>query len=144
MKKTMITIIIIIAIIVSTITYVLYNYNTARNNAQRKNAEYTKYLDKEVTGAEVATLINKAVDNNIANKVETDKKSNYTNNNENSINIDIKFIDNDETYRMETIYKNGTDNFMQYYNSIKFKCTKIEYHKENGQVSYMYIEQTSV
>lgn len=144
MKKIGMVIITIVVIVVSTIVYVIYNYNTSTNNAQRKNAEYVNYLDKEVTGAEIATLINKAVDNNKANKVETDKNGNYINNNKNSINIDIKFLDNDETYRMEKIYKNGTDTFMQYYNSIKFKCMNIEYHKKTGQVSYMYIEQTSV
>ena len=143
MKKIGMIIITIVVIVVSTIAYVIYSYNISKNNAQRKNAEYVDYLDKEVTGAEIATLINKAVDSNKANKVETDKNGNYINNNKNSINIDIKFLDNDETYRMETIYKNGTDTFMQYYNSIKFKCMNIEYH-QTGQVSHMYIEQASV
>ncbi len=144
MKKITITIIIIAIIIVSTICYFIYNYNMSNNIAQRENAEYVNYLDKEVTGAEIATIINKAINKNILNKVETDNKGNYISNNKNSINIDIKFIDNDETYRMETLYNNGIDTFVQYYNSIKFKCMKIEYHKETGQVSYMYIEQASV
>ena len=144
MKKIAMTIIIIFTIIVSTIFYILYNYNLSKNNAQRKNAEYTNYSNKEITGAELATIINKAIDNNKSNQVETKKNGNYIENDENSINIDIKFIDNDETYRMEAIYKNGTDTFMQYYNSIKFKCMNIEYHKKTGQVSYMYFEQVTV
>ena len=33
------------------------------------------------------------------------------------------------------------DKFVQYYNQIKFKCTKIEYHKSTDKVKYMLIEQ---
>ena len=80
----------------------------------------------------------------IYTKNETDDNGNYINNESNSINIDIKFMDNDQTYRMETLYNNGIDEFMQYYNNIKFKCMQIDYHKSTGNVSYMYIEQISV
>ena len=143
MKNFTIIILIVIAII-STIVYVLFNYNTISNRAQRKNLEYESYCNKEITGADVASLMNKAIDNNEANNVEKDEKGNYKDNGKNSINIDIKFIDNDETYRMETFYKNGVDTFVEYYNSIKFKCTNIKYHEGTKQVSYMYIEQTSI
>ena len=50
-------------------------------------------------------------------------------------------LDTDETYNMETIYKGGMDKFVQYYGSIKFKCTKIEYHNKTQKVKYMLIEQ---
>ena len=103
MKKILIFLLIVIAII-STIVYVLFSYNTINNRAQRKNLEYESYKNKEITGADVASLMNKAIDNNEVNKVEKDEKGNYKDNGKDSINIDIKFIDNDETYRMETIY----------------------------------------
>ena len=134
----------IVIAIISTIVYVLFSYNTINNRAQRKNLEYESYKNKEITGADVASLMNKAIDNNEVNKVEKDEKGNYKDNGKDSINIDIKFIDNDETYKMETLYNNGVDTFVEYYNTIKFKCTNIKYHKSTKQISYMYIEQISI
>ena len=144
MKKFIICFIIIVIIIVAVISYIYFNYIASSNNAKRNNLEYTSYYDRELTAGDVASLINKAMNNNIEHNVEKDQNGNYNNNDNDSINIDIKFIDNDKTYRMETIYNNGTDTFMQYYNSIKFKCMKIDYHAQTGNVSYMYIEQASV
>ena len=65
----------------------------------------------------------------------------YIDNKSNSINIDVKIIDNDKIYTMETLYNGGMENFIQYYNQIKFKCTIIEYHKDTNKVKYMLFEQ---
>ena len=118
-------------------------YHTIENaQLQKENEFYENYYKKEINGADIGTLINKAIDNNKKNNVETDKKGNYINNKENSINIDFKMIDDDDKiYNMEMFYKNGIMNFAQYYRNIYFKCTKIEYHEKTGKVSYMYIEQ---
>ena len=143
MKKVLIFLLIVIAII-TTVSYIYLNKVADSNVAKRENLEYTNYLNKEVMGSEIATLINKAIDSNIANSVEIDENGNYKDNENNSINIDIKFIDNDQTYKMEALNKSGLDNFMKYYNTIKFKCMKIDYHKATGKVKYIYIEQVSV
>lgn len=42
---------------------------------------------------------------------------------------------------MEMFYNAGTEQFVEYYRNIKFKCSKIEYHKNTGRVKYMYFEQ---
>ena len=49
--------------------------------------------------------------------------------------------DNEKTYKMETIYNKGTEEFMQYYGNIQFKCSKIEYHQSTGKVKYLLFEQ---
>ena len=103
--------------------------------------EYTNYYKKQVMGGEIATLINKAIDKNKENNVETDENGNYINNENNSINIDIKRIDVDKTYSMETIYDSGMDKFVQFYGEITFKCTKLEYHNLTNRVKYMLFEQ---
>ena len=141
--KKILFIFIIVIVIVSTISYIYLNYKASSNVAKRENIEYTNYYNKEITGADVATIINKAMNNNEVKDVEKDEKGNYKNNDEDSIIIDIRFIDNDKVYKMESIYNGGTENFIEFYSSIKFKCTKMEYHKKTGQVSYMYIEQIS-
>ena len=143
MNKIAIVILLIVIIIVSTIGYIAFSFNNQKNMADRKNMEFSNYFDKKITGAEVATMINKAMNSNAENQVEKDEKDNYKDNNKNSINIDIKFIDNDKTYRMEAIYKNGTDTFMQYYNSINFKCMDVKYHESTGQIQCIYIEQAA-
>ena len=52
----------------------------------------------------VTTLINKAIDTNEQNEVKKDNKGRYLDNEVNSINIDIKFIDDDVTYNIEKIF----------------------------------------
>ena len=52
-------------------------------------------------------------------------------------------LDNEKTYNMETFYGGGMDKFVQYYNEIKFKCTKLEYHKETKKVKYLLFEQVT-
>ena len=83
------------------------------------------------------------IDNNKKNGVQQDEKGIYINNQENSINIQIEITDNDTLYDMETLYNGGMENFVKYYNKIKFKCTKIEYHPKTKRISYLYFEQIS-
>ena len=140
MKKIAIFFIVIIVIIVS-IFYAYINYQKKSDEIHKYNFLFENCYNKEIYGAEVATIINKAMDNNYKNKIEKDSSGNYIENDENSIKIDIKMIDNDTTYNMETIFNGGISTFTTYYTQIKFKCTKIEYHKKTQLVKYMLFEQ---
>ena len=64
----------------------------------------------------------------------------FKENNINSIKIDLKMLDRDKVYNMETIYSGTMEKFAEMYTGIKFKCTKIDYH-ENGKIKYLLIEQ---
>ena len=99
MKKIAVFFIIIIAI-VSSITYLYFNYKASYNSAQKENAKFEMYKDKEILGSELTTIINKAVDTNEKNEVRKDNKGKYIDNGTNSINIDIKFIDDDVIYNI--------------------------------------------
>lgn len=141
MKKVIVFFIIII-IIVSIISYMYLNYKFNYQNAKKDNLIFEIYKDQEIYGTDLATIINKAVDNNITNEIEKDNKGKYINNDNNSINIDIKMLDDDGTiYNMEKIYNGGTSTFVQYYSQIKFKCTKLEYHQKTNKVKYLLFEQ---
>lgn len=140
MKKIAIFFFIIIVIIVG-ISYIYLNYKANYYEAKKENNQFESYYNQEFYGADVVSIINKAIDNNLTNKVEKDNKGKFIDNNINSIKIDIKMLDNDKIYDMETLYAGGMDKFIQYYNEIKFKCTKIEYHKANNKVKYIFIEQ---
>lgn len=140
MKKFIIFLIVIL-IIISYITYLYLDYRADIKSAQYDNMKYEKYLDKEVNANIVASIINRAVDNNIREEVQKSNNGVYIDNQKSSINVQIKFLDNDKTYDMETLYNDGMDNFIKYYNQIDFKCTKIDYHKDTGRVKYMLFEQ---
>ena len=140
MKKLAIFFLIIIVIIVG-ISYIYLNYKANYYQAKKENNQFESYYNQEFYGANVVTIINKAIDNNLTNAVGRDNKGKFIENDTNSIKIDIKMIDNDTIYDMETLYAGGMDKFVQYYNQIKFKCTKIEYHSTNGKVKYLFIEQ---
>ena len=142
MKKLSIFFLIIIIIIVG-MSYLYLNYKANYYETKKENYQFSSYEGQEIYGAEVATLVNKAVDNNESNQVPKDEKGKYINNDNNSIQIEIMMLDNDKIYTMETLYRGGMDKFVQYYNSIKFKCTRLEYHKSTNKVKYMLLEQTT-
>ena len=140
MKKIALFFLIIVIIVVG-ISYMYLNYKSNYNTAKRENQKFESYYNQEIEGAELATIINWAVNENNINEIEKDNKGKYIDNDNNSINIDIKMLDNVETYNMETLYNGGIDKFVQYYSKIKFKCTDIKYHKSTNKVKYMLFEQ---
>lgn len=130
-----------IGIIVTIIAGVYLKCRMLINETKRENSQYEQYYQKEIYGTDLATLMNKVVDSNINNEVEKDENGIYIDNGKNSIRIDIQFTDDDSVHTLEEIYNSDTGVFVQYYNQIKFKCTKIEYHEQTGKVSYLYFEQ---
>ena len=105
------------------------------------NVQYESYEGKEIYGTDLATLINKATDENIRNEVQKGDDGLYIDNGTNSVRIDIHFTDDDTIHSMEEIYNSGADTFMQYYNQVRFKCTKVEHHDKTKLVSYLFFEQ---
>ena len=104
------------------------------------NSEYEFYNKEDLCGVDITTVINKAMDNN--EKYETSKDENgcYIPNEENSINIYVKLINNNQTYPMERIKEIGLESFVEFFGEVGFRCTKIEYHKNTGRISSMTFE----
>lgn len=142
MKKIAVFFLIIIIIIVG-MSYMYMNYKSNYYSAKKENEQFSSYYNKEFKGTVIATLVNKAYDNNLTGNIERNEKGKFIENDTNSIKIDIKMLDTDKTYDMETLYSGGMDKFVKYYSQITFKCTKIEYHKSTGKVKYMLIEQVT-
>lgn len=143
MKKNIILLSIVVIIIVAVVSFNYINYTKQHNEILKYNLEYENNYQKEIYGIDLTTIINKVINNNEKNNVEIGQDKKYINNETNSINIEIKITDTDEIYSMETLYNGGMEQFVQYYGNIQFKCTKIEYHKKTGRVSYLYFEQIS-
>lgn len=140
MKKIVIFLVIVI-IIICAISYIYLNYKANYNISKKANLEFENYLNEEIYGTDLATVINRAIDSNEKNEVEKDNKGMYLNNNKTSISIEVKMIDNDSIYKMETFYKSGIQNFINYYGNIKFKCVNIKYHETTKKVKYLLFEQ---
>lgn len=146
MKKNIVIIsLILLIIIIICFVGITFNSKTSRI-VKQQNKEYEQYLNSEIYGTDVVTLINKAISSNENNNVQKDEKENYINNNQNSIQIDLVMITDEEkqettTYKMEAISKVGIAEFIKNFNTAKFKCTKKEYHAETGKIAYIEISQ---
>lgn len=146
MKKN-VTIIFLILFIIIILCFVAIKSNSkVSKTVIRKNSEYEQYLNSEILGTDVITLINRAMSENYTNNVLKDKKGLYLNNNKDSILIDLVMITNEEegettTYKMEAIAKVGVSEFIKNFNTVKFECTKKEYHTQTGRISYIQISQ---
>jgi hypothetical protein len=142
MKKTLIIIIAIFIVIMAILLSKYYELRDEQNIVKKFNLEYEQYLDKEIYGTDIATIINKAVNDNENSFVTKDENGRYIQNDTSSVNIEIKIhdLEEDTIYTMETLYNGGMAQFVQYYNTILFKCEDIEYNSA-GRVSYMLIEQ---
>lgn len=146
MKKNIIIIsLILLVIIIICIVGININSNTSKAIKQQ-NSEYEQYLEDNIYGTDVVTLINKATSNNQTSNVAKDEKGFYINNNQNSITIDLVMItDTDKqettTYKMESISKVGITEFIKNFNTAEFKCTKKEYHVQTGKISHIELTQ---
>ncbi len=143
MKKSFIIIILITLFLIVISSVVAINIrNKASRVVKMENKAFEQYLNSEIYGTDVMTLINKADNTNKSNGVQKDTKGYYIKNNTNSIQIDIEFITDEEeekttTYKMEQILKLGSSEFIKNFNEAKFKCTSKDYHKETGKLAYI-------
>ena len=64
MKKTIIVICVIVICILISITYAYSMYKSDFNKVQKFNNEFSKYVEQEFSGTDLATIINLAIDNN--------------------------------------------------------------------------------
>lgn len=141
MKKTFFILTAIILIVTFMALGFILQKRSNQDEIKAYNKNYEYYLNENVYGTEVATLINKVVESNERNNVPKDDNGYYIDNNTNSIKIDIKMITIEKTYPMELIHNSNIENFVKNFNVILFKCTNIEYHKQTGKVSKLVFEQ---
>lgn len=141
MQKTLFLILAILLVLAFSIYGLVINSNSEKRVIIKENKEYEKYLNKEIIGTELTTLINKVIDKNEKNKIPKDENGYYIENGENSIKIEVKMTTIDKMYPMEEFYNNDITKFVQNFNLEDFKCTNIEYHKKTGKVSKLIFEQ---
>ena len=143
MRRTIIIICVIAICIVISITYAYSMYKNDVNQVQKFNNQFSKYIGQEFFGTELATIINLAIDNNEKNNIAKDTSGKYVTDELYSVRVDVYMTDTQKTYSMETLNVGEISNLVNNYSNIQFKCTKVEYHKSNKRISYLYIEQIS-
>ena len=141
MKRTFLIVLAIFLIVICLVCVALINIRTTKREISKENYEYEQYLNKNILGIDLATLISKTVNSNEKNSIPKDENGYYIENDENSIKIDLKMATVDKTYPMEEIYKSNVAKFVKNFNYINFKCTSIEHHKKTKRVSKVVFEE---
>ncbi len=141
MKQTFFMMLTVFFIIICITCTLLINFRAEKNQIKKENMEYEEYLNKEILGTELATLISKTVDKNEKNNVPKDEKGYYIDNGTNSIKIDLKMTTIDKIYPIEEIYNNKITSFVKNFNFISFECISIEYHEKTGRISKLVFEE---
>lgn len=103
------------------------------------NSQFEDYIEEEINGVDLTTIVNKALENNNQYKIKKDSKGVFQNDGENSISIIIKPQENGNSYPMEAFEMVGIKDFTRNFGNAIFKSTKIEYHK-NGRISKIFFE----
>lgn len=146
MKNNLILIISILLIILSVFFIISYTNKKNRIQQNQVNKEFEQYMNKELYGTDVITLINKAINNNEVYNIPKDENQNYIPDEENSIAIDLVMITNEEqektkAYKMEKINKVGIAEFIKNFNTAIFRITQTQYHRKSEKIKYIQISQ---
>lgn len=96
----------------------------------------------EIYGTDLGTLINKAMDNNEKYKIVKDENGSYIPDDKYSIKITIQMLSNETTYEMEKIFEHKVEQFIELFNSSKFKASNVQYHATTGKISQINFVQT--
>lgn len=141
-------ILVILCIIIIVLVVFLNWYMTNKkelNEINKFNNYFISYLENDkkepqnISGIELTTLMNKAIDNNEQYKLKKSENGAYILNNENSLEILVKVNPNGEYYLMEAYEVSGMTSFTTLYGGVEFKCVKKEYH-DNGRISKLIFE----
>ena len=145
MKKIFIIILTILLIILAVAGYYVYNVRKLSQLVEKNNKQYEGYYQQEILGTTLISLINKSIDNNEKNGVDKQKNTiYYLDNDKNSIQITVQFLETEKVIKMEDIAEKQSENFVKYFATASFKCTKIEYHQKTKYIRSLYFEQIQV
>lgn len=150
MKKTILFLVLILILILIIVMLGISNNRAKVNEILIFNSEFEKYLGKSMYGADVLTIINKAIDNNESYSINKDKNGFYIEDNIYSINVELILLSKNEeekieekVYKMETLEKAGLSGFISSFSLTPFECSKIEYNT-NKRVSKIVIRQLEI
>ncbi len=139
MKKIIVCICSILVIILAIFFGWFVDVSKERRLTKNYNLEYETYTKDNITGVELTSLLNKAINNNEQYSIPRDDKNFYIADKEYSITILVKLVDDGKFYKMEAFEKAGITKFNSLYGMEYFKCIDKKYH-ENGRISEISFE----
>jgi preprotein translocase subunit SecG len=142
MKRIIVSLISIFLIIIIIIMINYNNYKNQQKKIEKFNSEYEYYNKDDLTGVDITTIINKAINNNEKYGIKKDDDGLYIDDGQDSIKIYVSMIINGKTYPMESINSLGMEYFTNYFGVINFKCTSITYHEQSSKIATMTFEST--
>lgn len=77
MKKIIISILIILVVVIIVILVNISNNNIKLNDVSKFNEQFETFKDKTLYGADILTIINKAIDNNDMHDIEKKENGEY-------------------------------------------------------------------
>jgi len=128
MKKIIFSILAAVIIILVVVTIKISDTNAGKITVRRFNNEFESFKEKQVYGADVLTIINKAVENNTEHDIQRDEEGMYKEDDTYSIKVDIILLSTDKDgkinevkYPMESLQKARTWRFYikLFYNKIR-------------------------
>ncbi|MCI9274972.1 MAG: hypothetical protein HFJ24_02865 [Clostridia bacterium] len=150
MKKNILYILLILLIIIIVVVINISNNRIKQNTVSNFNTEFEKYKDKTLYGADILSIINKAIDNNKQKEIKKDEKGNYIEDEEFSIKVDLILLSKDDEgnikevkYPMETLEKAGLEEFIKSFSITEFNLENIEYNS-NGRISKILVKQLEI
>lgn len=109
------------------------------NDTKKFNSQFEDFINKEINGVDLTTIVNKALENNNKNEIEKDSKGVFKDDQKSSLKIMIKPAENGNVYPMEAFEKVGLKDFTRNFGNAIFKSTSVKYHK-NGRISEIVYE----
>ncbi|MCI8396328.1 MAG: hypothetical protein HFJ52_01175 [Clostridia bacterium] len=150
MKKVILSILLLLLVIIIIVVVKISDKGIVQTATKQFNARFEAYKDKTIYGADILSIINKAIDNNRIQNIPKDEEGNYIENDTSSIKVDITLLSTDEdnnvievTYPMERLQQVGLEGFIQNFSLVEFKCTEIEYNKQK-RVSKIKVKQLEI
>lgn len=136
MKKIIILILTLVVIIVSMIFVNYIEYAQNKTKIEKLNKELTAYKTSNIQINTVVTLMNKAIQLNIENKIMKDENDLFYENDTNSIKMFLEIKSRESMIPMEKLMgqTGGAEKVQFAFSDLIFKITDIEYHSKTGQV----------
>lgn len=150
MKKTIFFIIMILVLIIVIIIAGISNNKSKERERQAFNVQFESFVGKTMYGADVLTIINKAIDNNTEYDIKKDEEGFYIEDNEHSLRVELILLSKnnegkleEKIHQMETLEKVGLNGFISNFGLTSFECSNIEYNKQK-RVSKIIVKQLEI
>ena len=144
MKKIIICILLVVAVIVAIVFAHYIEYSKQKTEISKINNEFLKYQKSIVRINEIVSLTNRAIDLNNKNNVKITDDNSYIENDTNSIKVYVKINSVDQNIEMEKLILNrqgGSENVEYAFSDLVFEIKDVKYHK-NGQIkSILFVER---